>query len=516
MERANQSFLERLIFSKAAIYIGILLETDVLIKLVYHSGKISFKALLVILSFYTAFVCMAVWRHKRVAGTSCALLSQALFLSAVMVSGLDPKWYSNITFSLILAYSIVQIHPLLTLLFGFSISWLYIVHSPGDTHVIGSIVVALIFPVLLNLAKRIYQDREKYRNASMKDNLTNAYNSAYSIRTGQTMFESGKPLRVLLIDIDNFKQINDTYGHLAGNKILTFVADKLGMVTSDIRGFMGRIGGDEFVIVVEESPNAAEIKNMAQLMLRDHPFKLDEEIDLPIQLSIGEVLSWSRDFKNFEQLLHEADRNMYFAKQDGSILSEKTSMIAMLQQDAQRLLDILREKDLYTYTHSLFVAQYAGDFAVQLGMEAESVRDLQIAGLLHDVGKIMTPFQILRKEEKLSNEEYEVVKQHVKEGILILQSLELSEATCNAIKFHHERWDGRGYPYGLEGIKQPLEARILQIADALSAMTIKRIYRQRISLLEAAEVIEKEAGKQFDPQLAAAFSKSIKNHLSFK
>ena len=179
---------------------------------------------------------------------------------------------------------------------------------------------------------------------------------------------------------------------------------------------------------------------------------------------------------------------------------------------ASRSFDVLQglvlavdTKDRYTKRHSEDVARYASSSAEQLGLDAELLETIQVAGLLHDVGKIGIPDDILRKPGKLTAEEYAVVKQHVALGDMIVRDLPDVETVRAGIRHHHERWDGNGYLDGLAGEEIPLIGRILAVGDAFSAMTTTRPYRKALSLSEALRRLEDAAGTQLDARLVELF-----------
>jgi HD-GYP domain-containing protein (c-di-GMP phosphodiesterase class II) len=176
----------------------------------------------------------------------------------------------------------------------------------------------------------------------------------------------------------------------------------------------------------------------------------------------------------------------------------------------QGLVIAIDTKDRYTKRHSEDVARYADFLADRLGLGSELRQAIHVAGLLHDVGKIGIPHQILRKPAKLTAEEMGVIQQHVALGHMIVRDLPQLELVKAGIRFHHERWDGRGYLDRLEGEQIPLIARILAVADAFSAMTTTRPYRKAFSVDESLVRLEDSVGTQLDDELVRAFVLGIR------
>ncbi len=167
----------------------------------------------------------------------------------------------------------------------------------------------------------------------------------------------------------------------------------------------------------------------------------------------------------------------------------------------------LEKYDVYTKGHSERVANCSMKVAKMMGMDEEAQRKIYQTGLLHDVGKIFVPLEILNKNGKLTPEEYNAIKTHPVIGAeLIEEGANLKEIAV-IVKHHHERWDGKGYPDGLRGEKIPLESRIMSVCDTFDAMTSDRPYRKALSEEIALKEIEKNAGKQFDPAVVEAFLK---------
>ena len=177
----------------------------------------------------------------------------------------------------------------------------------------------------------------------------------------------------------------------------------------------------------------------------------------------------------------------------------------------QGLVIAVDTKDRYTKRHSEDVARYATFLAARLGLPDDEIRTIGVAGLLHDVGKIGIPDQILRKPGKLTDGEYEIVQQHVALGDVIVRDLPDLDTVRAGIRHHHERWDGKGYLHRLEGEAIPRIARILAIADAFSAMTTTRPYRKALDVEEALTRLGDAAGTQLDERMVVAFIEGIEH-----
>jgi HD superfamily phosphodiesterase len=175
------------------------------------------------------------------------------------------------------------------------------------------------------------------------------------------------------------------------------------------------------------------------------------------------------------------------------------------------LVSAIEVKDEYTEGHAKRVREYSCAIAESLKLSNQQINDIDTAALLHDIGKIGIPTEILNKPGKLSTEEYEIIKLHPVYAKKILDNISSFSTIVNITYNHHEHYDGTGYPQGLKGEKIPFEAQIVQLADAYDAMTSERSYRKALSVNEAIEVIRKETGKQFHPEIAKAALKLFSN-----
>ncbi len=173
-----------------------------------------------------------------------------------------------------------------------------------------------------------------------------------------------------------------------------------------------------------------------------------------------------------------------------------------------RLADALESKDPYTHGHSRRVERHVFRTALRLGLSPEEIDELRTAAFLHDIGKVNVPDAILRKKGSLTPEEYDTVKTHSAIGALLIDGV-ANPRVVEAVRHHHERWDGRGYPDGLSGTAIPLYARIIAVADTFDAVTSKRPYRPGCDRKKALKIVIDEAGRQFDPSVVKAFAATV-------
>ncbi len=178
------------------------------------------------------------------------------------------------------------------------------------------------------------------------------------------------------------------------------------------------------------------------------------------------------------------------------------------------ITDALDEKDEYTAGRSKRVSEYAIAIAKEMNLSDIEISKIEVASLLHDIGMIGVPEYILNKTEKLDDEEYKLIQKHVSYGLNIIGNIKQLETVVPIIKYHHERYDGSGYPYGLKGEEIPIGARIIGLADTFDALTSSRAYRQPISVNEALEVIKSLSGNQLDYNVVQAFLR-VKDKFDF-
>jgi HD-GYP domain-containing protein (c-di-GMP phosphodiesterase class II) len=232
---------------------------------------------------------------------------------------------------------------------------------------------------------------------------------------------------------------------------------------------------------------------------------------VPIGLSLG-VASFPEDSESKDRLLVLADAAMYEAKRLGGAGPQVSRVVAVGGAPfdgafgaLDSLVQAVQYRDQYTKTHSDLVAEYAAKLALRAGLSEEAVRAIRIAGVLHDVGKLIIPDDILKKPGPLTAEEYEVIKRHPLVGEMLIREGPFLEDVIQAVGCHHENYDGSGYPRGLRSDEIPLLGRVMAIADAYSAMSLDRPYRKALSVDEIIAELEAGAGTKFDPRLVEVF-----------
>ena len=323
---------------------------------------------------------------------------------------------------------------------------------------------------------------------------------------------SGGCFAVVMMDLDNFKLFNDTYGHVVGDQVLQNVA---ALLEKSVRraDIVGRYGGDEFVALLPDTDAHGAVRTIDRIRtaLRESGYTADSGSRVPVFMSYG-VATYPFDGRQLSELLAAADANLYRSKRQGgdSVTAPgseeggsetKSGVFTVLDG----LVTTVDNKDHYTRKHSDDVCERAVAVASELGLSSETQRCLRIAALLHDVGKIGIPDHILRKPGSLTEEEYEAIKQHVNLGELVINEIPNLVDVLGAVSSHHERYDGEGYPRGLKGQDIPLLGRILAVTDAYSAMTTDRPYRKALTPEEARRELIDVSGTQLDPKVVAAF-----------
>jgi diguanylate cyclase (GGDEF)-like protein/putative nucleotidyltransferase with HDIG domain len=317
----------------------------------------------------------------------------------------------------------------------------------------------------------------------------------------------GEPLSLLLADIDGFRLFNDTYGHLMGDEVLNLVATVCRQAVEP-HGIACRYGGDEFLVLLPGADKQEAMKRAHLLTerLAKAAFKTESNAVVPIRMSIG-IATFPQDSTSLSKLVATADAAMYEAKKrakgavEPAISTGGDTTFGVLES----LVLAVDAKDRYTKDHCDIVAEYAVRLAERLVLPDEAKRALRTAGLLHDIGKLVVPDEILKKPAPLTAQEYEVMQRHVRIGEVLIREVPQLKDVIQAISCHHERYDGSGYPRGLKGEGIPLLGRVIAMADAYSAMCLDRPYRKAMPHDRILQELVAGAGVQFDPDITQVF-----------
>ena len=353
---------------------------------------------------------------------------------------------------------------------------------------------------------------------------------------------------IVIFDINNISQINKDFGAAKGDEIIKLVADKIkqGIRNNDSAA---RYGGDEVAIVLPET-NSAEAKYLAEYLTYSLSCCLVDDVG-PIKVSVG-IATYPNSTQDLEKLLILAEQAMYISKSKGykngmstivcsddfdfwdyTALSSFASVIAKrhasiginfdeelvnkfhseeiinqghLIEVVTSLASAIDAKDEYTKGHSSSVSRYSEALARALNLPEKDVERIKLGALLHDIGKIGIPEHVLKKPSKLTDEEWEIMKQHPTIGAeKVLLPNESLHDLIPIVKYHHEHWDGSGYPEKLKGEDIPLAARIVSVADAYHALISDRPYRKGMSNEKACEILRVGAGIQWDKNLVREF-----------
>jgi diguanylate cyclase (GGDEF)-like protein/putative nucleotidyltransferase with HDIG domain len=341
--------------------------------------------------------------------------------------------------------------------------------------------------------------RERLRLVSRTDPLTESLNRrGFEERLQAELDEalrSSRSFALVLLDLDNFKAVNDRHGHAAGDELLCWVVQRLRNTVRPM-DTVGRLGGDEFAVI---APNMAPT-DAAQLSER-----IGEVLSDRIAVTTG-VACFPVDGLDLEELQRRADAHLYERKHGIA-----TSLVADSRELswAATLAQIVDARMASPSEHSATVARYAAGIAQQLGWGSADLAYLRVAAMLHDIGKVSLPDQILKKPGPLDQREYEEVKAHPVIGAEFVNRVDGLSLIALWVKHSHEHFDGTGYPDGLSGEQIPLASRILLVADAFDAMTSDRPYRTAMPHDLALAELQRHAGAQFDPRCVAAFEQHL-------
>lgn len=412
-----------------------------------------------------------------------------------------------------------------------------------------------ILSLIANYAAMFMQNIElkertnKYANA---DNLTNLYNHrgfqevlASELKKAE---ENETPLSIIMFDVNNISKINRELGHAKGDEVIKLLAEKVkqNMRSTD---HAGRYGGDEIALILPNT-GTSDAKYLAEYITYTLSCCFVDDVG-PIKVSVG-ISSYPDNSKDQEKLLILAEQAMYISLAKGykegmsaivsssdfnfwddaalnsfaEVIAKRHAQLGISFEDelvhkfnneeiisqnhlmemVTSLAGAIDAKDPYTKGHSTSVARYAEALARAINLPEDEVQKIRLGGLLHDVGKIGIPENVLRKPGKLEADEWEIMKQHPVIGAeKVLAPNEALSHLIPIVKYHHEHIDGSGYPEGLKGNEIPLSARIVAVADTYHALVSDRPYRKGMSVEKACAILQEGAGKLWDADLVRHF-----------
>ena len=385
-----------------------------------------------------------------------------------------------------------------------------------------------------DLMERLYVEVQQL---SIKDPLTNLNNRRGFFEEAnpqaQTAFDRQENLSALMVDIDNFKIVNDIYGHFVGDYVLKSVAGEIQKALRQT-DLLGRFGGEEFIAILPDTTLelALVIAERVRTKVENHQAFIDG-FQISITVSIG-ISHMQKSSGSLDALLTQADQAMYAAKRAGRnqvvtfqsihlnqlrkgiVFENEPARVNDYQQkstDAAKIYDetiegwarALELRDKETKGHARRVTEMTIELAKRFGITDKALVNYRRGALLHDIGKIAIPDHILFKPGKLSPEEWETMRKHPVYAFELLSPITFLQDVIDIPYCHHEHWDGSGYPRGLKGEEIPLAARIFTVIDIWDALSTDRPYRQAWEPERVCEYICQESGKLLDPAVISPF-----------
>jgi len=336
---------------------------------------------------------------------------------------------------------------------------------------------------------------EKLKYLSLHDRLTGLYNRIY-FEEEMSRIERGRydMVGIVSCDVDGLKLVNDTLGHDQGDNLLVTAAAVIRQCFRE-GDLVARIGGDEFCIILPDTTEPA-VENACQ-RIQDAVARYNASgPEIPLSISVGSAVSKGPN-GNPRDLFKEADNSMYRKK-----LYHTRSVRSTI---VKTLVNTLKERDLTTERHVVRLEKLLVGLAAFIGLPDSTMSDLSLFAKFHDIGKVGISDAILFKEGALTSEEWTEIKRHCEIGYRIALSAPELIPIADWILKHHEWWNGRGYPLGIDGEEIPVECRLLAIADAYEVLTSVRPYRKTLSSAEAVAELRRYTGTQFDPTLLEKF-----------
>jgi diguanylate cyclase (GGDEF)-like protein len=356
-------------------------------------------------------------------------------------------------------------------------------------------VIGLTCFVLNITALKRAQEKNQY--LSYHDNLTGLYNRRYYEDSLYRIDKAANlPISIIIGDLNGLKLVNDAFGRRVGDELLKRAAEA---ITEACRpdDVAARWGGDEFIILLPKTDplQAQSIVEKAKVICSNLHVN-----SISVDISFG----WSTK-TNAEQDIQIEIKNAEDFMYNNKLIESKS----MRSHTIKMIMNTLHEKNPREEAHSKRVGELSRKIGKALHFSETEINTLNLVGFLHDIGKIAIEEGILNKPGILNEGEFEMIRQHPEIGCRIIRSAYEVSEIAEAILYHHERWDGSGYPEGIRGETIPKFARIIAIADSFDAMTSERTYKSIMTTEEAAKEILANAGRQYDPVIARVFVEDV-------
>jgi diguanylate cyclase (GGDEF)-like protein len=392
----------------------------------------------------------------------------------------------------------------------------------------------------LVLARRLESAFDRLAHISKTDQLTGLANRRHFEQVLDCFYVQARrynrPLSLIVMDIDFFKAINDTGGHQAGDELLKVVSAAIEKACRKA-DLPARIGGDEFAVLLPET-NCADGVAVAERIRSEvcaEPANI-RGMEINVTLSVGIADLNAAEIDRADAMISLADKALYAAKEQGrnrvvsahdlslaqghqpgeeagkvNVLCRKLAGLDTRFKDLfiraiQEIMEILEHRDPHMADHARKVQRFSLLIGQEMELPDRVLKRIQIAAMLHDIGMVAMPDSILLCPGKLNEADLRLMRRHPLLSVRVMEGMEFLEQEIPAVRYHHERYDGKGYPEGLSGAAIPLTARILAVADAFDAMTSPRTFRAAMGRTEALNELRRHAGSQFDPVIVDAFT----------
>jgi len=383
----------------------------------------------------------------------------------------------------------------------------------GDIPVVACACAVLFVLTIIRLAGLVSQQRLLAITDVLTGLRTRRYFEAQLLPELAKARRTGGSLAVLIADVDHFKSVNDRYGHPVGDEVLIEIGKRL---RSAIRSgdHLARYGGEEFAILIRDATpdEPAVIAERLRQQVADRPIVVSGDTWIAATISVG-TASYPMHGTTPMELFVAADRALYSAKAQGRdrvVLAEVEPPAPAHAEHQSLTVDLELVADevdgwLSNHEHSKAVSFWAGLVASGMGLPAEAIHRTQLAGRLHDIGKVLVPPEIWTKPDLLTEDEWTLVRHHPEFGWRLAKTVTGLDDVAEIIRQHHERFDGDGYPGGLAGTHIRVEARILAVCDSWAAMMADRPYQKALTEDQAVRELLSGRGTQYDPEVVAKF-----------